>query len=477
MKKLLTIILALMLCLSTAVVFSACDSSSDDVDVNAPSNSEKPTEKPTEPPSPTNTEVAVKSFNKIDLAKFLSVTDNSIEELKKASAKAEVNISLPDESGSLTAAIKDGVFYLAVTEEGYGTDEAFGKISEDKISIYSLVDGAWEQVEEIDLNASAPSASGALTNPEDIISKIKIPELKKEYLTEKNNMLLVSNDYIYELITNNITAIAGEDIPEEDLEEMKASVKDSLKEAGLEVFVATGAEEITKLAISIDPAEDESEFNSAYIEIALTDDAKALKSIKAEWTASVGKLEMNEVRTSKIELTTILSENELVGAKVKADIYDYEYDYVSIEKPEMDKTEDGEFDDIISSLIPTRTENILLTKTSVNAELDFSQLKTETGKVLVLDVDHVVESAYEVKSTLNAETGEWDEEMTKLDSVSEFADNNGTIDVSITMNGANKADFALKAVVDGEQVTGSGYLATGDIEFPAIPEALKGKLN
>ena len=259
MKKLLSIILALMLCLSVAVVFSACDSSSDDVDVNAPSNSEKPTEKPTEPPSPTNTEVAVKSFNKIDLAKFLSVTDNSIEELKKASAKAEVNISLPDESGSLTAAIKDGVFYLAVTEEGYGTDEAFGKISEDKISIFSLVDGAWEQVEEIDLNASAPSASGALTNPEDIISKIKIPELKKEYLTEKNNMLLVSNDYIYELITNNITAIAGEDIPEEDLEEMKASVKDSLKEAGLEVFVATGAEEITKLAISIDPAEDESD--------------------------------------------------------------------------------------------------------------------------------------------------------------------------------------------------------------------------
>ena len=475
MKKLLTIILALLLCLSTAVVFSACDSTSDDVDVNAP-NSEKPTEKPTEPPSPTNTEVAVQSFNKIDIAKFFSVTDNSVEELKKVSAKAEANLSTPEGKGSVTAAIKDGLFYVALTEEGYGTDEAFGKIGDDKISVFSLIDGVWEKVEEVDLNASAPSVSGALTNPEDIISKIKIPELKKEYLTEKDNMLLVSNDYIYELITNNIAVIAGEEIPEAELEEMKASVKESLNEVGLEVFVATGAEEITKLAISIAPTEDEGEFKSAYIEIALTDDAKALKSIKAEWTANVGKLEMNEVRTSKIELTTILSENELVGAKVKADIYDHDYDYVD-EKPEIDKNEEGGIDDIISSLIPTSNEILLLTKTSINVDLDFSQLETENGKVLVLDVDHVVESAYEIKYTLNTETKEWDEETAKLDSVAEFAESELTVDASITMNGANKADFALKAVMEGMQVTGSGYLATGDIEFPAIPEDLKSKLN
>ena len=325
MKKLLTIVLALLLCLSTAVVFSACDSTSDDVDVNAP-NSEKPTEKPTEPPSPTNTEVAVQSFNKIDIAKFFSVTDNSVEELKKVSAKAEANLSTPEGKGSVTAAIKDGLFYVALTEEGYGTDEAFGKIGDDKISVFSLIDGVWEKVEEVDLNASAPSASGALINPEDIISKIKIPELKKEYLTEKDNMLLVSNDYIYELITNNITAIAGEEIPETDLAEIKTEIKDSLKAAGIEVFVATGHEEITKFAISVKPTE-EGEFKSIYAEIALTDDAKNLKSFKAEWTANVGDMDLNEVRTSKIELDTVIVENELVGAKATAEIYDYDYDY------------------------------------------------------------------------------------------------------------------------------------------------------
>ena len=477
MKKLLTIILALFLCLSTAVVFSSCDSESDDVEVNAPVSDEAPTEpEATEPPSPTNKEVATKSFNKIDIAQFVSVTDNSLEEIQKVSAKAEANMSTPDGKGSVTAVVKDGLFYVALTEEGYDSEEVFGKIGEEKISAFALVDGVWEMVEEIDLSGSGDSMSSIAANPTELMSKIKIPALKDEHLTEKNDMLLVSNDYIYELIAENLAVVYGDSIPAEELEEAKASIKESLNEAGLEVFIATGAEEITKLAISVAPADTEAEeFKSAYIEIALTDDAKALQSIKAEWTAALGETEMNEVKTSKVELTTVLADNELVGAKAKAEIYGCSYRF---HESSVSPMPDDALDDMFSgSFISTRSETVLLTKTDISVDLDFSQLETENGKVLALNVDHAVTSGYKVTSTLDPETFEWNEEIAKIDNLSEYADSNLTADASITMNGTDRAEFALKVLAGDEEVTASGYLAIGDVEFPAIPDALKSKLN
>ena len=132
------------------------------------------------------------------------------------------------------------------------------------------------------------------------------------------------------------------------------------------------------------------------------------------------------------------------------------------------------FGDTLESIIK---DTVLITKTTVAFDLDMSKLATESGKVLTLDVDHTVEAAYEITSTLDPETFEWTDEVAKLDSVDAYKDSNVTIDASLTMNGANRADFSLKSVASGEEVTMTGYLATGDIEFPAIPDALKSKLN
>ena len=484
MKKLLALILALILCLSAAVVFTSCNDKTDD---NNTVDATDGTEKPTEPPSPVNKEVATKAFNKIDLATFLSTTEGSLEELQKVSARAELNVTLPDESGNVTAAIKDGVFYISAKEDSSAEGgEIFGKISEDKIVMYELINGVWETVNEVAISPEDIYADAGV-NPEELLSKIKIPELKAEHLTEKGDMLLVSNDYIYELIAENLTVIAGEEIPETDLAEIKTEIKDSLKAAGIEVFVATGHEEITKFAISVKPTE-KGEFQSIYAEIALTDDAKNLKSVKAEWTANVGKPEMNEVRTSKIELTTVIVENELVGAKATAEIYDYDYDYdySRIDTSIITPSSTVDFETDISGSINGDKETVvpsphprmfLITKTNVSFDLDMSKLAEESGKVLTLDVDHTVEAAYGISCTINPETFEFEEKITKLDSVDAYKDSNVTIDASLTMNGANRADFSLKATADGEEITASGYLAIGDIEFPAIPDALKSKLN
>ena len=451
MKKLLALILALILCLSAAAVFTSCNDKTDDKNnaTDAPNVTEP---EPTEPPSPVNKEVATQAFNKIDLATFLSTTDSSLEELRKLSAKAELNVTLPDESGNVTAAIKDGVFYLSAKEDSSAEGgEIFGKISEDKIVMYELINGVWETVNEIPLNPEDMVADAGV-NPEELVSKIKIPELKAEHLTEKGDMLLVSNDYVYELVAENIAVIAGEEIPAESLEKVKAELKADLESAGLEILVATGAEEITKIAVSAKPTDESFDFKSAKIEVALTDDAKNLKSVKAEWTANVGEPEMNEVRTSKIELSTVIVENELVGAKATAEIYDYSYEHY-IEKNSV----------------------LIITKTTVALDLDMSKLAEESGKVLTLD--HTVEAAYEVSSTIDPETYEWTHEIVKPYSVDAYKDSNVTIDASLTMNGANRADFALNAQMGEDKVTASGHLATGDIEFPAIPDALKSKLN
>ena len=474
MKKLLALILALMLCISATVVFASCNKTDDKN--NAKDDATNATEpEPTEPPSPVNKEVATKAFNKIDLATFLSTTDSSLEELRKLSAKAELNVNAPEESGTVTAAIKDGVFYLSAKGDESEKEEIFGKIGEDKIVAFELIEGVWETVNEIPLNPEDMVADTGVA-PEDFISKIKIPELKAEHLTEKGDMLLVSNDYIYELIAENLAVIAGEEIPETDLAEIKTEIKDSLKAAGIEVFVATGHEEITKFAISVKPTEDEGEFKSLYLEIALTDDAKNLKSVKAEWTAFIGNPEMNEVKTSKFELNTVIAENALVGVKANAEIYETEYVY-NAEGPVEDSVGPGFeniFGDTLESIIK---DTVLITKTTVAFDLDMSKLAEESGKVLTLDVDHTVEAAYEITSTLDPETFEWTDEVAKLDSVDAYKDSNVTIDASLTMNGANRADFSLKSVTSGEEVTMTGYLATGDIEFPTIPDALKSKLN
>lgn len=470
MKKLLALILALILCLSAAVVFTSCNDKTDDKNnaTDAPNATEP---EPTEPPSPVNKEVATQAFNKIDLATFLSTTESSVEELRKLSAKAEFNLTLPDDSGKVTAAIKDGVFYLSAKEGTSEEEKIFGKISEDKIVMYTLINGVWQLVEEVSFAPEDMYVDAV--NPEELISKIKIPELKTEHLTEKGDMLLVSNDYIYELVSENIAVIAGEEIPAESLEEVKAELKASLESAGLEILVATGAEEITKIAVSVKPTDESFDFKSAKIEVALTDDAKNLKSLKAEWTASVGEPEMNEVRTSKIELDTVIVENELVGAKAKAEIYDYSYNY------NMENSVGPGFEDILGdkeTIVPLN-DIVLITKTNVSFDLDMSKLAEESGKVLTLDVDHTVEAAYEVTTTIDPETFEFEKKITKLDSVDAYKDSNVTVDASLTMNGANRADFSLKATAGGEEITASGYLATGDIEFPAIPDDLKSKLN
>ena len=485
MKKLLAIILALILCLSVAVVFTSCnDKTNNDDSATEP--------EATEPPSPVNKEVATQAFNKIDLATFLSTTESSVEELQKVSARAEANLTTPDGNGSIIAAVKNGNFYVSLKEEGYDAEEMFGKIGDEKISVYALIDGVWETVNEVAISPEDIYADAGV-NPEELLSKIKIPALKEEHLTEKGDMLVVSNDYIYELIANNLSVVYGDAIPADDLEEAKAQIKEGLNEAGLEVLIATGAEEITKLAVSVKPADNSNEFKSAYIEIALTDDAKALKSIKAEWTANVGEPEMNEIRTSKIELSTVIVENELVSAKAKAEIYGYDYDYSIVDTPIMPREDvEGEVD--VNGSISDGDDFIddgftfddtfapwagisLITKTTVAFDLDMSKLAEESGKVLTLDVDHTVEAAYEVTSTIDPETYEWTDEVVKLDSIDSYKENNVTIDASITMNGAERADFALNAKMGEDKVTASGYLAIGDIEFPAIPDALKSKLN
>ena len=483
MKKLLAIILALILCLSVAAVFTSCNSSDDKGADTTDNNGADATEpEATEPPSPVNKEVATQAFNKIDLATFLSTTESSLEELQKVSARAEANLTTPDGSGSIIAAVKNGNFYVSLKEEGYDAEEMFGKIGDEKISVYALIDGVWETVNEVAISPEDIYADAGV-NPEEFLSKIKIPELKAEHLTEKGDMLLVSNDYIYELVAENIAVIAGEKIPAESLEEVKAELKAGLESAGLEILVATGAEEITKIAVSVKPADESFDFKSAKIEVALTDDAKNLKSVKAEWTANVGEPEMNEIRTSKIELSTVIVENELVGAKATAEIYGYDYDS-RIDTPIFTPSSTFDFETDISGSINGDKETVvpltgisLITKTNVSFDLDMSKLAEESGKVLTLDVDHTVEAAYEISCTINPETFEFEEKITKLDSVDAYKDSNVTIDASVTMNGAERADFALNAKMGEDKVTASGYLAIGDIEFPAIPDALKSKLN
>ena len=472
MKKIFALIIALLLCLSAVAVFAGCDKTdaSDDA-TNAPdatNTPDKPTEAaPTEPPSLTNVEVAVNSFNKIDLATFFSVSGSSFEEIKDLSAMLEMTATSSDEyTGTITAAIENGVFYVSSSEGEDYHEEYFGKIDDEYVSIFGDIDGEWALVGQATIEELLMNYTGVIVGSDNSLKDIKIPKLKAEQLTEKNGLLLVSNEYVCSLIEKNLELLYGESLPAEEIEEIMTDAETSLTEAGFELYVGTGFDEITTIAIALNPSEElTDEFKSLYVEIVLTDDAKALKAVNAEWTTDLSADDTEELKTSKLAINTVLNNGVVVGAKAIVEEYEYDYFYEWTDAPDVLEK---------PSEILTDTEYYLITKTTLKADLDLSKLASENGKVFSLDVDHVVVEAYEIVSEYDEENYEWHTtNVTQITDLSKFKESEGSIDASVVISGANKADISFKMLADGEEMAITGYVALNDITFPTIPDAVK----
>lgn len=501
MKKILALIIALLLCLSTAVAFTGCNK--DDAP-DASNGGDAQTETPTEPPSPTNVEVATQSFNKLNAATFLSVVDNTLEDIRALAASAELEVSTPDGAGSIDAAINNGNLYLGADIGGM-TQEFFGAMGENSLKLYGLVGGNWTLIGdysddgEDDLDGDiAMSPMGTIGELSDIFGEIKIPALTAEDLTVKNDKLLVSGEYIIKLISENLALAYGEEMTEEEIAEAGEDIDEALKEIGFEFYLITGAEEIVGFALSLTPAESEySNLVSVYAELALTDDAKALKSFKLDVTSDIGFDGVECVKTSSVDFKTILAGGEFAGFELNAEIYNSEYSYnlntpdidfeesatdlpaEEVSDVESDGSDDGEWDDMSDIFTPAiYTETVVFTKTTVKAKLDLTKLAGESGDLLKVEVDSKAEKAYEVTTSYDLTTFEEKIESEEITDLSKIERDNLSVNAAVTMSGANKATVSFSMSQYGSTVSATGSLAVGEAAtFPTIPDALKDKLN
>lgn len=356
MKKLLTVLLALMLCAS--LLLTAC---------TKPEVSDDPVTPPAQQASDKAT--VINSFNKIDLYAMYKVLEKGVEEVGKLDAVRNYDIyaleqefggelTMGENSADILVTLKDGIVHanlVDTTPGATGGEEVYAYITEalDTITFELGKDGKWAPV-QYEENAPVypeygddfggeiyPSTGYAMTRDTasgigignlfgfdaEILKRITIPKIAENQLTEKDGKLVLSNEYFGDLIVANydllLELLGAEGAPAK--EELRTELVESLDMAGLEVAFTANKQVITGVYVTLAPEETETVISFA---VELNDTAKALERIKVE--AKV-ESEFDYDSGVSIELTTTLDGNDITAAKLVAEVNTITNDYIDYE--------------------------------------------------------------------------------------------------------------------------------------------------
>ena len=475
MKKTLLILISLILCLS--FTFTACNTEVEfgDDETNGATEENKPTEDTRPAPSGVDKSIAQSSLNKIDLSTLIGSTESSFDIFADIVAGLDLTAAgvIDGEEGKATikAAIEEGKIYYALSSESEGDvdlEEAFVKLYGKTADLFEKVDDKWQLIDSVTLEDMLVTDEEFL---ESTLKGIKIPELKDEYLTEKNGMLVVSNQYVIDVIDANAALIAGYEITAEEKAEILNSANEIIKALGVEISIGTGYDKIVKLAVTVAPSAEMAEdmgIKSAKAELALDNDATYLKSasLSVELAAEEGIDYASKISAT---LNSIVVDGKLQGFDLKAG---FAMPTASAaEAPGWEFDEDGNY--IIDGEIVTEYEysaTRTFSEIAIDAKIDLSKLATVGAEVASLKVDYKPAKAFKVTYKENLETYE-----TTVVSVEEVEPE----DFSVSVNGTvkttaeNVASIAGEVVVGEEKVTISGSFSYGTVEFPEIPADIK----
>ena len=533
MKRILITFLALLLCLSTVLALTSCNKDKDskkdndesaveDKEENKNENKEenkeestkapevKPTEKPTEQPTeePTDNSISTLPENPEDFMEFLKV---AIDGIKQLSASAELNIAAPTGTGTISAAMQNGNFYLGAEHENE-KEEVFATIKDNAIEVFALNNGKWESVERVDLEemitsmlpTETPDGSTDINNfyaqAEEILSKIVVPELSDKYLTKEaaTGMEIISNDYIIEVVAQNFPVFyeGEQELTDEMMEELKTELKAMLDAMNLTVKFARNSDGVvTKMVCTMAPdAEIDESLKNVSVEMALTADGTMFDYALFEITQDIGIEEIENVTTSTIRVSSVIVDGEFAGVSINADLYSSDYQYpeedpdfsVTVPMSDLDYSyfsavpmSDLDYSVNIGSYSDAYSEILCINKLDIDVTLDFSKIASTNGVILDLGFDAKVEKAYNLVYAMDTNTFTTSlvvcEELTDLSSVS---DENMSMSVKLAKEGSTKVTLNLAVEQYGETATVAGYVDFDSAaSFPAIPDALKGKLN
>lgn len=468
MKKALLIILSLILCMTMLTgCFSSFEEIVDDVDPDIlPNNDVNSDNSANTGVSMANKQIAIDSFNKIDLSAFAGTSFDYMSVIKELNLSAgfEMSGTVDGEEGAiaLDAAVKDGVVYLSSLEGEKGSDpnvtEIFVKFSDEALDMYQkYTDGTDPEYSSEWAKNSVPMDqmmggidAQAIT---DAIAKIKIPALTEDLLTEKNGMLLLSNEYIVDLVLSNADLLeeATNGMVTKDDLNTKEEILEEMAEANLEIYLGTGADTITKVAVSF-----ENDGTKLYAELALTADAKALDyvTVKINSDCSVGEVEYKP--ESVITVKTILGEeNALVGINVDATIY------AGSGSAENGIVQGGPD----APVVQQRTQHRVYNKMTVSATVNLANIGAENADIVTVDLKMAEDKIIKVVEEFNTDTRE-----SKVISAS-AEDGDGEVFTSIVgaLKSVNDKQITLTCDIGDDSFT---MKIKGDLEYTVTDEKL-----
>jgi hypothetical protein len=477
MKKTLLILLSLILCLS--FTFTACNT--EDIEFgDEETNGATEEVKDTRPaPSGKDKNIAQSSLNKIDLSTIMGSTEASFDIFKDIVAGLEVNIEgvVDGEEGKawLKGAMDDGKIYAAMGSESkdfYEKEETFIKLDGTTADIFAELDGKWQLADTVNIEDTADIDMSEI---EEIVKKVKIPELKAEYLTEKNGMLLVSNQYVLDVIEANIKLIAGEEISEEEEAEGLKHIEQMLKNIGLEIYVGTGYDKIVKLAVSATPSAEmaeEMEVKTIKAEFALDDDATYLKSASFSLEL-LGDENIDYTPKYNATLNSIVVDGKLTGFDLKANLSVFGASDHSM--PDFDFDDEGNY--VVDGEIVTEweyTSSKFFNEVTIAAKVDLSKIETVGAEVASLKVEYKPVKAFEVTYVENLDSFDKTVKSVKeIENDEEAVTISGTIKTTAKNVASINGNFAM-----GEnKLTINGSFSYGTVEFPEIPADIKSYFN
>lgn len=160
----------------------------------------------------------------------------------------------------------------------------------------------------------------------DMAAQVTVPALTAEYLTEKDGMLVLSNDYIVKIFVENDQFIESNLTPEE-IEEGAELAKKTLNDMGLEIAFGGNDKSVTKITVKLAPTAEltkEMGIKSASLVAESTADAAQLKKITFETEIADGRFEDDSTAKAAFSIETILdSKNAIVGAKISVESFNY----------------------------------------------------------------------------------------------------------------------------------------------------------
>ncbi|MBE6593899.1 MAG: hypothetical protein E7642_07935 [Ruminococcaceae bacterium] len=470
MKKTLLIVLSIVLCVSmlTGCFSSFKEEAKEDIKNNvetAKPNTDSNTDgnNTDTPVDRANMQVAIDSFNKIDLSAFGEIPTDYVETLKELINEVAFALELEaegdfDEKGEFSADVKmkDGKFYFDIVGHGENEEEngikSFIVFDSNTLDTYAnfIADGESEGwVKHTQDISEFTEQLAAAYNPEmisELLGKVVITKLEEKYLTKKDDMLLLSNDYIIDLVVANIPLIeelSGEEIADDEIAEFKEDAKESFEEVGLEIYLGTGVDSITKLAVSA--KEDD---NSFYAELVLTDDATALDHVTVKVKTELGEGDLKYAPETVITLQSIYDEEgNAVGLDMDGTIY-----AVGSASSNWEQVGDSE---------EKYTRKAVIQKITLDCVLDFGAIGKTSADIFKLSVDAEPIKAIETVELFNYETGEEKLISAKEGKLSEY-DEKMNLLINLKSENENKITFKFEMYEGDYVVAANGEAAVSD---------------